>query len=86
MKFLCAVPNKLNLCPWFPLAAVVSSGSSYGGGNALGLGSGFSNRLSMGGSGGSSSGGTCLAGGFSSGSSSSVRFVSKSTTKKSYRS
>uniref|UniRef100_A0A663FJW9 Keratin 75 n=1 Tax=Aquila chrysaetos chrysaetos TaxID=223781 RepID=A0A663FJW9_AQUCH len=67
---------------------VVSSGSSYGGGNMLGLGSGFSNRLSMGGSGASSSSGSCLAGGFSSGtgSSSSMRFVSKSTTKKSYRS
>ncbi|XP_052665242.1 keratin, type II cytoskeletal 6A-like isoform X2 [Harpia harpyja] len=50
--------------------SVVSSGSSYGGGNTLGLG------------------GSCLAGGFSSGtgSSSSMRFVSKSTTKKSYRS
>ncbi|XP_069662165.1 keratin, type II cytoskeletal 5 [Haliaeetus albicilla] len=66
--------------------SVVSSGSSYGGGNTLG--SGFSNRLSMGGSGASSSSRSCLAGGFSSGtgSSSSMRFVSKSTTKKSYRS
>ncbi|XP_010189784.1 PREDICTED: keratin, type II cytoskeletal 6A-like [Mesitornis unicolor] len=62
--------------------SVVSSGSSYGGGNTLGLGSGFSTRLGMGGSGAS------LAGGFSSsaGSSSSTRFVSKSTTKKSFRS
>ncbi|KFZ58040.1 Keratin, type II cytoskeletal 75, partial [Podiceps cristatus] len=68
--------------------SVISSGSSYGGGNTLGLGSGFSNRLSMGGSGASASSGSCLAGGFSSGagSSSSMRFVSKSTTKKSYRS
>ncbi|XP_009986661.1 PREDICTED: keratin, type II cytoskeletal 6A-like [Tauraco erythrolophus] len=68
--------------------SVVSSGSSYGGGNTLGLGSGFSNRLSMGGSSAGSSSGSCLAGGFCSGagSSSSMRFVSKSTTKKSYRS
>ncbi|XP_069735044.1 keratin, type II cytoskeletal 6A-like [Phaenicophaeus curvirostris] len=66
--------------------SVVSSGSSYGAGNMLG--SGFSNRLSTGGSGISSSSGSCLAGGFSSGagSSSSVRFASKSTAKSSYRS
>ncbi|XP_074020996.1 keratin, type II cytoskeletal 75-like [Numenius arquata] len=53
-------------------------------GNALGLGSGFGSRLSMGGGGS----GSCLPGGFcsSTGSSSSVRFVSKSSSKKSYRS
>ncbi|KAM9214564.1 LOW QUALITY PROTEIN: keratin, type II cytoskeletal 6A-like [Leptosomus discolor] len=68
--------------------SVVSSGSSYGGGNTLGLGSGFSNRLSVGGSGASPSNGNRLVGGFSSGagSSSSMRFVPKSTTKKSYQS
>ncbi|KFO72666.1 Keratin, type II cytoskeletal 75, partial [Cuculus canorus] len=68
--------------------SVVSSGSSYGGGNALGLGSGFSNRLSTGRSGVSSGSGSCLAGGFSSGagSSSSVRFVLKNTTRSNYRS
>ncbi|KAM9265183.1 keratin, type II cytoskeletal 6C-like [Morus bassanus] len=42
--------------------SVVSSGSSYGGGNMLRLGSGFSNRLSTGGSSASSSSGGCLAG------------------------
>ncbi|KAM6307924.1 LOW QUALITY PROTEIN: keratin, type II cytoskeletal cochleal-like [Podargus strigoides] len=64
--------------------SVVSSGSSHRGGNTLGLGSG--DRLSAGGSGASSSSGSCLAGGFSSGTgnSSSMRFVSKSATKKSY--
>ncbi|KFQ60036.1 Keratin, type II cytoskeletal 75, partial [Pelecanus crispus] len=68
--------------------SVVSSGSSYGGGNTLGLRSSFSNRLSMGESGASSSSGSCLAGGFSSGtgSGSSMRFVSKSTTERSYQS
>ncbi|KAM6233365.1 keratin, type II cytoskeletal 75-like [Porphyrio hochstetteri] len=66
--------------------SVVSSGSSYRAGNTLGLGSGFSNRLSVGGSGAGSSSGSCLDRGFSSGggSSSSTRFVSRSTTKKSY--
>ncbi|XP_051497342.1 keratin, type II cytoskeletal cochleal-like [Apus apus] len=60
--------------------SVVSSGSSYGGGKMLGLGTGCRSRLSTGGS------GTCLAGGLSSGagSSSSTRFVSKTTTKNSY--
>ncbi|KAM9252270.1 LOW QUALITY PROTEIN: keratin, type II cytoskeletal cochleal-like [Cariama cristata] len=58
--------------------SMFSSGSSYRGGNTLGL-------VSMGGSGASSSSRSCLAGGFSSGvgSSSSMRLVSKSITKKS---
>uniref|UniRef100_A0A672VEQ5 Keratin 75 n=1 Tax=Strigops habroptila TaxID=2489341 RepID=A0A672VEQ5_STRHB len=64
---------------------VVSSGSSYGGGNTLGLEADFSNGLSMGESGAGSSGGSCLVGGSTSGagSSSSMRFVSTSTTRKS---
>uniref|UniRef100_A0A672VBU8 Keratin 75 n=1 Tax=Strigops habroptila TaxID=2489341 RepID=A0A672VBU8_STRHB len=71
--------------PWFPITAVVSSGSSYGGGNTLGLEADFSNGLSMGESGAGSSGGSCLVGGSTSGagSSSSMRFVSTSTTRKS---
>uniref|UniRef100_A0A8C4UJT7 IF rod domain-containing protein n=1 Tax=Falco tinnunculus TaxID=100819 RepID=A0A8C4UJT7_FALTI len=73
---------------WGQNPSVVSSRSGCGGGSTLGLGSGFGNRLSVGGSGAGSSSGSCLAGGFSSaeGSSSSMRFVSKSTTKSSYRS
>uniref|UniRef100_A0A8C3BSP8 IF rod domain-containing protein n=1 Tax=Cairina moschata TaxID=8855 RepID=A0A8C3BSP8_CAIMO len=64
--------------------SVVSSGSSYGGGTTLGPG--FNSRLGLGV--GSASAGSCLAAGFSSGagSSSSMRFVSKTTTKKSCRS
>ncbi|XP_061871586.1 keratin, type II cytoskeletal 75 [Colius striatus] len=64
--------------------SVVSSGTSYGGGNTLGLGSGFGNRLSMGGSAANPS--SVSGFGPGAGSSSSMRFVSKSTTKKSYRS
>ncbi|XP_025933993.1 keratin, type II cytoskeletal 5-like isoform X1 [Apteryx rowi] len=66
--------------------SVVSSRHSYGSGNTLGLD--FSNRLAVGGSGTSSSSGRCLAGGFSSGagSSSSMKFVWKTTIKKSFQS
>uniref|UniRef100_A0A8B9DI31 IF rod domain-containing protein n=1 Tax=Anser cygnoides TaxID=8845 RepID=A0A8B9DI31_ANSCY len=66
--------------------SVVSSGSSYGGGTTLGPG--FNSRLGLGVGSASASSGSCLAAGFSSGagSSSSMRFVSKTTTKKSYRS
>ncbi|XP_035426973.1 keratin, type II cytoskeletal cochleal-like [Cygnus atratus] len=66
--------------------SVVSSGSSYGGGTTLGPG--FNSRLGLGVGSASSGSRSCLAAGFSSGagSSSSMRFVSKTTTKKSYRS
>uniref|UniRef100_A0A8B9THL4 IF rod domain-containing protein n=1 Tax=Anas platyrhynchos TaxID=8839 RepID=A0A8B9THL4_ANAPL len=70
-------------CRWVA-PSVVSSGSSFGGGTTLGPG--FNSRLGLGV--GSASAGSCLAAGFSSGagSSSSMRFVSKTTTKKSCRS